>query len=101
MKSCLITKQGQVIENLPGGMHDHICRQLLGTSLKKFLTKESGVRVKAGINRGEIAIEYYGKLSSPQYQIIYRIFSENDYYTLVLPSQIVYKLRPIRNFNFS
>jgi len=97
--NCLITKQGKVIECNGGTPHEVICVGTLKITLKKFLTKQSGIRIKRKWPNSEaLAIEYYDKPSEAQLRVIRKILRQDDYYTVVLNLRTISKFRPIRGF---
>lgn len=92
--NCLITKDGQVI-NCSGGRHDYICRFKLQTTLRGFLYRHHGVRIKIGRHK-TIAIEYRHKPTDAQAKEIRKILRSDNYYVVILSTHTLSKCRPIR-----
>ncbi len=99
MNDCLITKRGKVVDIGDGGKHDITCVKKLGYTLRTFLLRKGGVRVKLGWPDTEaIAIEYHDKPTTQQQRKINSILRKHDYYTVVLNLKTIAKFRPIRGF---
>lgn len=98
--NCLITQTGERIDCY-AGIHKETCKRELHISMGTFL-KRGGIRVKICYPDTEtIAIEYYHKLTELQIRAIRKILRQDDYYAIILESELITKFRPIRSFDFS
>lgn len=101
MSNCLITRTGKVIECTGGATHEITAKRELPYDVGFFLDDRGGIRVKVCWPDTEtIAIEFYYDLTESQIKAIKKILRENDYYAVILESELITRFRPIRSFNF-
>lgn len=94
----LITKQGETI-NCTNAAHDYAAQRFFGITLRTFLKRRGGIRVKlCWPDITAIAIEYYQEPSQAQIKVIRKILRDSNFYTVILASRIIEKCRPVRSF---
>jgi len=91
----LITRRGRTIK-CSGGNHVKVCKMEFGSTMKDFLTRLRGCRVKA--YKEELAVEYHDNLSQAQRSRINTILKMGKYTRLTTEQHgIKESRRPIRS----
>ena len=90
MSNFLITKTGRKVECNGGRNHDTICKDILHTTLDKFI-RSGGVRVK--IHDEQAAIECYNIPNSQQTGKVNGILRRNQIHCLVTSFKGGYDIR--------
>lgn len=90
----LITKTGKLITIPAGHRHDIYCNQQLGCTLRQFLLKRKGIRIK--ISNEVIAIEYWHYPTNKQLSAVKCCLRKDLYYTIITPFGSKDCVRPIR-----